>query len=487
MQNITKLQPINRLTNEYRTRTAYCLISEEGKVLFYDSERTFVLKPPEYIQNLIKKGALLTNTSIELNSWLKANDLVTKSYKTKHGAEHSSTLPAVTDVSIDLSGNCNMACKYCFEKPIFSRTGNMTNKVIKKTLEFAFEKCEGSSTLSLHFGSGEPLIEFNKLKQLVSLACQIADHKGINLGFELTTNGTLINKEIAAYLAEHSFNVRLSCDGPPHVHNTFRKFKNGRTSYDRVERGLNELLSVMSDRITINTVICSGTRLRAIWDWAKSIGIKHIHTVKVGSKKDSGLVMGSPEIAAYKSDLIYICNDIIHILSQGQTPLEFQPITKIIRRLMIPAPINRFCGVSGSYLGIASDGKVYPCFRHLGVEKYCFGDIEKGISDKLRKKYRNYEASPVDERPTCSYCWAKYLCGGGCYADPVIYGDKNNIPLLEQCNFWKTDIATAISFYDELRTIDPTYCLRLFGDDIDDIIGRCSNDQPEFVQNRKTL
>ncbi len=490
MQTITELPSMTGLTNGYRSRTAYRLITEEDRVLVYDSERTFILRPPESIQKLIMSVSEPNKASAELISWLKETDLITNNCISKCYPEQTFILPSLTDISIDLSGNCNMDCKYCFEKPIFSRIGNMSDELIKKTLDFVFEKCEGSNTLSIHFGSGEPLIEFNKLKGLVDLATRMAENKGIDLAFELTTNGTLVNKEIAEYLAEHPFNVRVSCDGPPSIHNTYRALKDGSASYDRVERGLKEILSLMGDRVTVNSVICSGTRLRTIWDWAKSLGIQHIHTVKVGSKKDSGLAMTSHEASEYKTDLKYICNQIFTILSQGQKPMEFQPISKIIRRLMLPAPINRFCGVSGSYLGVASDGKVYPCFRHLGIEKYCFGDVENGIDDKSREQYRRYEAAPVDNRRGCSNCWARYLCGGGCYADPVIYGDKNNSPLFEQCTFWKLDIAKAISFYDEIRSIDPTYCLRMFGDDIDDIddiINKHIIERPEFVKTRKTV
>ncbi len=487
MQTVTELPRITELEDGYRIRTAYCLITEEDRVLVYDTERTFILSPPEYIQKLLMLIPELNQVPAELISWLKESDLITDDSTSKCHSEQSSILPSLTDISVDLSGNCNMDCKYCFEKPIFSRIGNMSDEIIEKTLDFAFKKCGDSNTLAIHFGSGEPLIELNKLKRLVGLAGQMAENKGIELGFEITTNGILVNKKIATYLAEHPFNVRVSCDGPPSIHNTYRTLSNGRASYDQVERGLKKLLSLMGDRVTVNSVICSGTRLRTIWDWAKSLGIQHIHTVKVGSKKDSGLAKPVHEASEYKTDLKYICNDILTTLSKGQKPIEFQPITKIIRRLMLPAPINRFCGVSGSYLGVASDGKVYPCFRHLGIEQYCFGDVENGIDDKSREQYRNHEAAPVDNRLGCSNCWARYLCGGGCYADPIIYGDEINSPLLEQCTFWKLDIEKAISFYDEIRNIDPAYCLQMFGDDIDDIIGKHLNDWPEFTKNRKTV
>ncbi|MFX9597044.1 SPASM domain-containing protein, partial [Acinetobacter baumannii] len=91
-------------------------------------------------------------------------------------------------------------------------------------------------------------------------------------------------------------------------------------------------------------------------------------------------------------------------------------------RLMIPEPITRFCGVAGSYLGVSSNGQVYPCFRHIGLKEYRLGDVRAGIDDGKRQDFLGKEAADVDNRPVCSECWARYMCGGGCYADSVVYG-----------------------------------------------------------------
>ena len=113
----------------------------------------------------------------------------------------------------------------------------------------------------------------------------------------------------------------------------------------------------------------------------------------------------------YKEDLKLICDALLDDLENGRSPMDYQPITKTLRRLMIPAPITRFCGVAGSYVGIAADGKVYPCFRHLGLEDYHLGNIVDGIDDNMRRRYRENEAADVDNRPGCQDCWARYMCG----------------------------------------------------------------------------
>ncbi|MDW9366951.1 SPASM domain-containing protein [Sinorhizobium meliloti] len=190
------------------------------------------------------------------------------------------------------------------------------------------------------------------------------------------------------------------------------------------------------------------------------------------------------ELADYQADLDQICADLLVDLEQGRTPIEYQPITKIVRRLMLPEPITRFCGVAGSYLGVASSGDIYPCFRHLGLEHFHFGNVRTGVSDAKRREFLGSQAADVDSRPICEGCWARYLCGGGCYADSTVYGADVLKPQVEHCPFWRAEIETAIRFYEMLRRTDPTWCLLLFGDDPDSILASAAEIKFSFAERR---
>src|ERR1039458_10062665 len=102
---------------------------------------------------------------------------------------------------------------------------------------------------------------------------------------------------------------------------------------------------------------------------------------------------------------------------------------------MLPEPVTRYCGVAGSYLAVASNGMMYPCFRHLGLDEYRLGDARNGVSDEKRLAFLRSEAADVDSRPVCRECWARYLCGGGCYADSVFFGLKKRRPQEQHCPF----------------------------------------------------
>jgi uncharacterized protein len=419
----------------------------------------------------------------EITRWLTDEDLLTIEGLRSRSEGSAPRLPTVTDLSLDLAGACNMGCVYCFENDIASRIGPMTDDTMIASLDFLFSKAGSSPRVVLHFGSGEPLLRFATLQRVVAEAERRGALMGKTVGYELTTNATLVTPEIAAFLRDHAFNVRVSCDGPPLVHDRFRPLHGGKSSYDQVKRGLDLLLDNLGDRLTVNSVISHPTRLSTVWRWAQELGLRRYHVIKVGTFAGSDMDLHRSELREFREDLLEICSDLLADLEAGRTPIDYQPITKIVRRLMIPEPITRFCGVAGSYLGVASNGEVYPCFRHLGLQDHHLGDVRAGVDDEKRRGFLANEAASVDDRPICNECWARYLCGGGCYADSTVYGPDRRKPQVQHCPFWRTEIEVAISFYDQLRVRDATYCLRLFGDDPSEVLDSLTQ-APGFLQRK---
>lgn len=339
----------------------------------------------------------------------------------------------------------------------------MSLHTVMKALDWAFEQASLSGRLVLHFGSGEPLIRFELIQQIVYEIQKRSAKTKIKVSFELTTNATLVTEYIAKFLSEHPFNVRVSCDGPPHLHNRTRKLIMGENSYEIVEKGLKIFLNWMGNRVTVNSVLTSGNRLSEIWDWAKRLNIRHFHVIKVGAASDDLLNISAQDIVLFRKDLETICDEILSDLESGCTPIDYQPITKLVKRLMIPMPITRFCGVSGTYLGVAADGRIYPCFRHIGLKEYALGDVYYGINHGKRSCFLKKEAADVDNRPICQTCWVRYLCGGGCYADSTVYSYRKTEPQTKHCPFWQAEVETAIRFYHKIISSEPYNCFLLFG------------------------
>jgi uncharacterized protein len=453
----------------------------------YDLERTYVIPVPPALRGsvpaaLAAAGAGDAAADNAVMAWLASEDVITSEVLPGRSDAGRIRLPVVTDVSIDLAGSCNMGCGYCFEDDIDSRKGPMSADTMRAAVEFAFRQAGDAPRVVVHFGSGETLIRFPMLVELVAAAEARAAQAGKTVGFELTTNATLVTPEMASFLRERGFNVRVSCDGPPAVHDRFRPMLGGKPSYALVERGLTCLLEHLGDRVTVNSVLAFPTRLRELWAWAKALGLRRYHVIKVGARPGRDLNLDAGELASFTDDLAAICDEIVQDLEAGRRPIDYQPVTKIVRRLMVPEPVTRFCGVAGSYLGVASNGGVYPCFRHLGVERYRLGDIAAGVDDERRRAFLSLEAADVDARPVCRACWARYLCGGGCYADSSVYGPDRATPQVHHCPYWQAEIEAAIRTYGRLLELDPLHCVRLFGDDAVTLLDE--DGLPAFVQRK---
>ena len=224
-----------------RLRAVHPLADGDGSCSYlYDLERTLIIEVPLEFQGYI--GAALESGDIDsaLIAWLASEELLTSDRRITWAQGPRPAFPAVTDISLDMSGACNMGCTYCFESDINSRIGRMTEATASATLDFLFRKTNGKSRITLHFGSGEPLLRFDLLQKIVAEAMRRAGESGQQLSLELTTNATLVTHDIACFLRDHPFNVRVSCNGPAHLHDRFRPLAGGKPSYAAVERGLRD-------------------------------------------------------------------------------------------------------------------------------------------------------------------------------------------------------------------------------------------------------
>jgi uncharacterized protein len=164
-----------------------------------------------------------------------------------------------------------------------------------------------------------------------------------------------------------------------------------------------------------------------------------------------------------RRDLERIADEIASAYEAESEILEYEPLIKVVRKLAMPAPTVRYCGAAEGFIGVRSDGGIYPCLRQLGVEDHRIGDVWTGLDDSKRRGYLRDFAAPVDRRLSCDSCWARYLCGGGCYADSIVYGDDPSAPLGVHCIFFRLEIETALRLFDRLRASSPLAIVNLFG------------------------
>ena len=445
---------------------------DAGRWLLFDVEKGVVLPLPEGIEEGLHPEKAGEEAG-ELYGMLKetllpANEDAETDTAESAAEDAEQEPPHATHLSLDLAGSCNLRCRYCFESDLDSRHGKPDPAMLQSALRRFFEQLPPDAVAHIHFGSGEPLLGFSRLQEVVAESMRLAGSREVR--FHLTTNGTLLNEEMALFLSAHPFHVKVSMDGPPEHQNANRPKPHNAPSYDEAYAGLQKLLELMPERVTINSVLTAGQRLIDLWHWAREIGIRHLQVIKVGAPGGQEMQLPGEMLHAYQHDLQTIAKDTAQALAANRQPVIFQPLAKVVAAIATGRRNERYCGAGGDYLGVDVKGDVWPCFHYIGLEEYRLGNIDNAWQSPERQHYFNRHATPVDQRPVCSQCWARYLCGGGCYADAAIYGKDADSPFMHHCDFWRAEFEVGLALYEVLIRMGPQYVLALMGIKDDELL-----------------
>ncbi len=151
---------------------------------------------------------------------------------------------------LHIAHTCNLNCDYCFasQGKYHGERALMSFEVGKKAIDFLVENSGVRVNLEVDFFGGEPLMNFDVVKQIVSYARSIEKEKKKNFRFTLTTNGMLINDEVIDFANKECHNVVLSLDGRKEVHDNLRKTVGGKGSYDIIVPKFQEFVKKRGDR-----------------------------------------------------------------------------------------------------------------------------------------------------------------------------------------------------------------------------------------------
>ena len=318
---------------------------------------------------------------------------------------------------LHISHDCNLRCKYCFASTGDFGTGRklMPLETAKAAIDFLLEKSVGRENLELDFFGGEPLMNFDVVKQTVAYARSKEKEYGKHFRFTITTNGMLLDDDAIDFINKEMYNVVLSIDGRKEVNDRMRVRADGTGSYDRIVRNFKKLVEKRGDK----EWYVRGTYTKYNLDFSEDV----FHLYEQGFDQISvEPVVEDPKVeyAITEEDLDRICEEydkladrLMELKKNGgflnffhfMIDLEQGPC--VIKRL-------RGCGSGNEYVSITPDGDIYPCHQFVGHEEYCMGNIEEGTFNEEIKK--EFAGAHVYSKPSCQKCWAKFYCSGGCSA-----------------------------------------------------------------------
>jgi uncharacterized protein len=142
---------------------------------------------------------------------------------------------------------------------------------------------------------------------------------------------------------------------------------------------------------------------------------------------------------------------------------NYTNLVRFIRQTrVVRERLAHYCGAARTYFALSQDGAFYPCHRFVGMAEYKMGDLEEGMDLSLQRKVLDLT---VDNRPVCRDCWARYLCGGGCWKHAVDMNGCLEVPDSEfSCELIRHQIECAMAVNSELGVEDKDILSELYED-----------------------
>ena len=346
---------------------------------------------------------------------------------------------------LHVAHTCNLNCSYCFasQGKYHGERALMSFEVGKRALDFLIENSGTRHNLEVDFFGGEPLMNWNVVKELVSYARVQEKIHNKNFRFTLTTNGVLVDDEVIDFCNKEMSNIVLSLDGRPEVHDRLRVDYMGRGSYDLIVPKFQEFVKRRGGK----NYYMRGTFTHNNIDFTNDV----FHMADLGfTELSMEPVVCSPEDASAltESDLPVLF-DQYEILAKEmiKRKKEGRPFTFYHYMLDLthgPCIYKRIsgCGSGTEYMAVTPTGDLYPCHQFVGDTKYLLGNIWDGVTNK--EVQNEFKLCNAYARPECNDCWAKLYCSGGCAANSYHASGKITGIYEYGCKLFKKRIECAV-------------------------------------------
>ena len=351
----------------------------------------------------------------------------------------------VKALCLHVAHSCNLNCEYCFASQgrYSGERALMSFETGKRALDFLIEHSGSRRNLEVDFFGGEPLMNWQVVKDLVKYARSVEKEHNKNFRFTLTTNGMLIDDEVIEFSNREMSNVVLSLDGRKEIHDRYRVDYEGRGSWDRIVPKFQEFVKRRGDK----NYYIRGTFTHANPDFLKDIetmldlGFTELSMEPVVAAEDDPSALTQEDVSIVKDQYEKLALLMLEKEKEGR-PFTFYHY--MIDLKDGPCVYKRIsgCGSGTEYMAVTPWGDLYPCHQFVGDEKFRLGDVWKGVTNtEMTDEFR---ACNVYSRPECRECWARLYCSGGCAANAYHASGSVNGIYEKGCELFKKRMECAI-------------------------------------------
>ena len=384
--------------------------------------------------------------AIEEVQTLKDNgDLFTEDSYETYITDFKKRPTVVKALCLHIAHDCNLACQYCFaeEGEYHGRRALMSYETGKQALDFLVANSGNRRNLEVDFFGGEPLMNFDVVKQLVAYGREIEKTQDKHFRFTLTTNGVLLNDDIMEFANKEMDNVVLSIDGRKEVNDRMRPFRKGAGSYDLIVPKFQKF----ADSRNQEKYYVRGTFTHYNTDFSNDV----LHLADLGFKQISVEPVVAQETDPYaiqEADLPQLFEEYdklaAEMVKRHGTDKDFNFFHFMIDLEGGPCVAKRLsgCGSGTEYLAVTPWGDLYPCHQFVGNEDFLMGNVWDGVQKtEIRDEFK---CCNVYAKEKCRKCFARFYCSGGCNANNLEYAGSIKKPYKVACELEKKRLECAI-------------------------------------------
>lgn len=324
----------------------------------------------------------------------------------------------VKALCLHVAHTCNLNCNYCFasQGKYQGDRALMSFEVGKQALDFLIASSGSRTNLEVDFFGGEPLMNWDVVKQLVAYARTQEEPHHKKFRFTLTTNGVLIDDDVIDFANREMHNVVLSLDGRKEVHDRLRKNYEGKGSYDTIVPKFQKLVESRGGKgyyirgtFTHNNVDFTNDLFHMA-----DLGFTELSMEPVVCAPGEPYALTEEDLPKLFEQYELLAKEMIKRKKEGRGFTFYHYMIDLSHGPCIYKRISG-CGSGTEYLAVTPWGDLYPCHQFVGDEAYRMGNVWDGVTNTaLREKFRECNAY---SRRECADCWAKLYCSGGCAAN----------------------------------------------------------------------
>jgi len=332
--------------------------------------------------------------------------------------------PVVKALCLHVAHDCNLKCRYCFaeEGEYHGKRSLMSAEVGKKAIDFIIANSGKRRNLEVDFFGGEPLMNFDVVKEIVEYGREQEKLHDKNFRFTITTNGILLDDEKQKYINENMHNVVLSLDGRKEINDYMRPRAGGQGSYDiivpkfqKLAESRNQTDYYLRGTFTHNNLDFS----KDVFHIADDLGFKQVSVEPVVAESTESYAITEDDLDTIFEEYEKLAEQLYIRHKTGEKDFNFFHFMVDLTGGPCIAKRLSGCGSGTEYLAVTPEGDLYPCHQFVGQEEYKIGSVYNGIENTdIREEFANCN---VYTKPDCKKCWAKFYCSGGCMANACHY------------------------------------------------------------------